>query len=162
MKTQANEARYLPLLIGGVAVILLGTCAIAAVVAWMPTSTDMAGVVFVLDKLRAPPAGPVGAQAQIPPARAEGDARVRVKCAECGVVESTREIEQRGEGVDPATAGGVTRGGRTEIPGKSTKSYEVTVRMKDGSSRVFMDTNPVNWRPRERVIIIEGVRQSSN
>lgn len=150
MKTQGNEASHLPLLIGGVAVILLGTTGIAAVMAWTPTSTDVAGVVFE--------------QAQISPARAEGDARVRarMKCAECGVVASTREIEQPGAGIDPGASGGVTRSSRNAIHGKSTKSYEVTARMKDGSSRVFMDANPANWRPGERVIFIEGVNQSND
>lgn len=157
MKMQANEARYLPLLIGGVAVILLGSSGIVAVMAWTPASTDVAGAVLALDeKSPMPPARPVSAQAQIPPAQAEGDARVRVKCPECGVVASTREIEQLG------AAGGATRSGQNEISGRSTKSYEITVRMNDGSSRMFMDANPANWRPGERVILIEGASQSSD
>jgi hypothetical protein len=139
-----NEAPQLPLLIGAVAAILLGTSGIAAVMAWTPTS--------------------IGAQAPPAAERAEGEARVRVKCAECGVVASTREIEQLGAGIDSdsGAAGGVTAGGRNETPEKSAKSYEVTVRMKDGSSRVFMEANPANWRPGERVIFIEGASQSND
>jgi hypothetical protein len=150
MNTQANEALYLRLLFRGVAAVLLGTFGIVAVMAWAPTSTDMSGAIFALDKLRAPPAGPADAGAQIPPARAEGNAHVRITCAECGVVESTREIEELSEGVDPGAAS------------KSAKSYEVTVRMKNGTSHVFVNAKPVNWRPGERMIVIEGVRRASN
>jgi|PlaIllAssembly_1097288.scaffolds.fasta_scaffold93563_2 hypothetical protein len=161
MKMRANETPYLLLLIGAGAVILLGTSAIAAVTAWMPTSTDVAGVVLAVDKLPTLPSGPVGVVAQIPPARAEGAARVRVKCAECGVVASAREIGQFGGGIDPGAAGGLRRGGRNEL-GKSTQGHEVTVRMKDGSSRAFMAANSANWRAGERVIIIEGTSQSKD
>lgn len=163
MKTQANQAAYLAVVIGGAAAILSG---IAAVMAWVPTSTDGAGVVPALDQPQAPPTGPMGAQEQIPPARADGDARVSVKCPECGVVESRREIEppseQLAEGIDPVAAGGTTRVGRNEIPAKPTHRYEVTVRMMDGSRRVFTDANLVNWRVGERVIIIGGASRPND
>jgi hypothetical protein len=162
MNTQGKEALYLRLLIRGVAAILLGTSGIVAVMALGPTSTDMSGVIVALDNLRAQPARPVGAGAQIPPARAEGNAYLRVRCAECGVVESTREIGHLDEGTNPGEASGMTTGGRNETPGNSAKSYEVTVRMKDGSSRMFTHSKPGNWRPGERVILIEGVKQASN
>jgi len=162
MKMRANETPYLLLLIGAGAVILLGTSAIAAVTAWMPTSTDVAGVVLAVDKLPTLPSGPVGVVAQIPPARAEGAARVRVKCAECGVVASAREIGQFGGGIDPGAAGSLARGGRTQTLGKSAQGYEVTVRMKDGASRAFTAANSANWRAGERVIIIEGTSQSKD
>jgi hypothetical protein len=140
METQVIKADKSPHLlnwvwIAGIAAILLGTSGIAGMMAWMPTST--------------------GAQAQIPPAPAEDDARVTGKCSGCVMVVSKREIEQ------PGAAGGVTRDGLNETPGNSTKSYEITVRMKGGSSRVFMDAYPANWRPGERVILIEGAGESS-
>lgn len=156
-----NEVHHLPLLTRGVAMILLSTFGIAAVMAWMPTSTGEAGVIFALDNLRLSPARLVDAETQIPPARIEGGARVSVKCTECSVVESMREIEQLDDGIDPGAEGGVTRGGRNEIAEKSTKSYEITVRMKDGSSRVLMDATPANWRPGERVTFIEGSSRSN-
>jgi len=156
MKTQGNDALHLWLMIGVAALMLLGTTGIAAVLAWMPTSTALPGVVVVPDTRRAPPATLDGAEAQIPPARA------RDKCAECGIVEATHEIEQPGEATDPGAAGAVTRGDRSEITGHSTKTYEVTVRMKDGSRHVFMDAKRANWRPGERVIIIGGASQSNN
>lgn len=148
--------------IGGVAVILLGISGTSAVMAWLPTSTDVAGVVFARDTLPTPPARPDGPQAQISSARGEGDASDRARCPECGVVASTREIEQLGTGVDLHIAGGSTRSDRSEMPGKSTMRYEVTIRMKDGTSRVFVDANPSNWRPGERVTLIEGASLSND
>jgi len=77
----------------------------------------------------------VGTEAEAAPAPAEGEPRVRVKCAECGIVASKRQIEQAGA---------------------ASKRFEITVRMMDGSSRAFMDANPANWRPGQRVILIDG------
>lgn len=148
----ANAARYLPRLIGGVAAILLGISGIAAVMAWTHVPAGVAA--STLDKLPA-----AGAQIQVPLARADGNARIRIKCAECGIVVSTREIEQPGAGSAPGKPGGVMRVGFNDLPGKPTHSYEITVRMADGSSRVFVNANPGNWRPRELVIIIEGTSQ---
>lgn len=148
MKTPTNEARYLPLLIGGVAIILLSTAGIAAVMSWMPGAADEENVVFALDRIPTSPATPVAAQAQTPSARAEGDAHLTVKCAECGVIASSREIE-------PFVVARV-------VAGKTTRSHEVTVHMKNGSSRVFMDATTANWRPGERVTFIEGASRSNN
>lgn len=161
MNTQANDALHPWLVIGVAAVILLGTFGIAAVMAWMPTTTDPPGAVLVPDSHRAPPAMLSGAEAQISPAPREGNAPASLKCPECGFVESTREIEQPGDGTDPGTAGTVTRGDRNEITGHSTKTYEVTVRLKDGSRHVFLDAKRANWRPGARVIIIGSTSQSN-
>ena len=127
MKIHVHEAPYLRLLIGGIAAVLLGLFGIAAVMAWTPASTEDS-----VDKLLTLPTKTVGSH-------------VRVKCEECGVVVSTREIEQ------PGGSGGVTRGGK--------RGHEVTVRMKNGSNRVFMDANPANWRQGESIILIQGASQ---
>ncbi|HEY8855865.1 MAG TPA: hypothetical protein VIM43_00755 [Rugosibacter sp.] len=135
MQMSVHEMPYPRLLIGGIAVVLLGLFGIAAGMAWMPASTKDRD-----DKLLTLPTKTVGSH-------------VRVKCEECGIVVSTREIEQ------PGGSGGVTggrRGDQDEILETVVKSYEVTVRMNDGSSRVFMDTNPVNWQPGEGIVLIQG------
>jgi hypothetical protein len=155
-KTQAHKAPYLLLLIAGVAVILFGASGVSAVMAWMPNWTGVAGAVSQVGKLP-PPARPVGSDVQ-----EEGDPRISVKCAECGVVESTREIVQLGAGIDPAAAGEVTRNERNEMAGKTARIYEVTVRMKDGSSRVFKDASPTNWRAGQHLTFIEGASRSNN
>lgn len=79
---------------------------------------------------------------------------VRVKCPECGVVESKREIAQAGAArADTAAA--------LSSHALPVRSYEVTLRMKDGSSHRFVDTNPANWRPGERVILIGESNQAN-
>jgi hypothetical protein len=165
MKTRPNETPYLLLLIGVGAVLLVGTSAVAAVMAWMSTAGAVAGVVAsdkLLYKLPTPPAVPAGAVAQFPPARVEGEGRVRVECAECSVVESTRQSGQLGRGIDPGAAGGLTSGGRNVALGKSIQSHEVTARMNDGLGRVVMGANSANWRTEERMTIIESTSQSKD
>ncbi len=141
MKTRTKEAPYMPLLIWGVAVILLSTPGMVAVMAGMPTSADAADAAIAASKLTTPTAGSAGVEAQIPPVQAEGKVRgrIRMDCEECGVVMSRRSIERL-----------------------DALSYEVTLRMNDGSSRVFMDAHPANWRPGERVIFIEGANRTND
>ena len=147
---------------GAVAAILLGTAGIAAVMAWLPTPADRAAAGFVPDNLGARPGRLVDADRQKSPLAGQGDTRIRVKCAECGVVESAREIGQLGEGTEPGAAGGPTKSGRNQTLGTSTKSYEVIVRLRDGSTRAFTAANSASWRAGERVMIIEGTRQPSD
>jgi hypothetical protein len=61
-----------------------------------------------------------------------------VKCAECGTVASTREVA-------------------SPIVDSADRRYEITVRMNDGSSRVFVDASLASWRPGVRLILIEAV-----
>jgi outer membrane lipoprotein SlyB len=44
---------------------------------------------------------------------------------------------------------------------KSTKSYAITVRLDDGSSRVIDEANPPMWRPGDRVKVSNGTIQSN-
>jgi len=78
---------------------------------------------------------------------------LRTKCPECGVVESWREIVP--DGSDHADTA-VVQQGRTSPQNRAPqlKSYEITLRMKDGSSHRFVDANPANWRPGQRIILI--------
>lgn len=119
--------------LGAVAAIMLLTFGIAAVWAWSPNSADATEVALATDNF---------------PAQSEVNELVRTKCEECGVVESTRMIDQNNEGPGE-------NAGRYEMTRKS-KISEITVRMSDGASHVFTDASPANWRPGERVIIIEG------
>ena len=111
------------------------------------------------------------------------------KCAECGVIDSIREVTAKGEGSglgvvggaivggllgnqvgagsgkDVATVagavGGAVAGNQIEKSVKSTKSYDITVRFEDGSSRVINEENGSVWRPGDRVKVINGVIRSS-
>jgi len=127
--------------LGTVAAIFLGISGVAISTACTRASSVGERVVA---------AGPIAA------APRKGEARVMVKCAECGVVDSVRQVEIVGE------ADAMTGADHDGVLGKSTTSYEVTVRMRDGSDHVFMDANPANWRPGDRVTIIESAVGAEN
>ena len=128
-------------------------------------------------------------------ARAQAPAQVvdstpaRWRCAECGVVQSVREVVTKGEGSgigavggavvggvlghqvgggrgkDIATVvgavGGAVAGNEVEKRVKSGKSYEITVRFEDGSSRVINEAVAPSWRAGDRVKVVNGVIQSN-
>jgi len=177
METQAGKFPPVLLWAAGVALILFCAAGIAAFMGWVPTS--MGGISdSVMPKHSANTSRPV---ARTAPAR--------TKCAECGVVESMREIDVRGEGTglgavggavvggvlghqvgsgrgnDVATVvgavGGAVAGNQIEKHARSTKSYEITVRFDDGSSRVISEGNPPTWRTGDKVKVINGVIQSN-
>ncbi len=132
-----DKATHLPRRIAAVAAIMLRVAGIAAVIAGTPGLTETE----------------ISAKTQTSAPQVERGAGLGEKCAECGVVESFREIGQAGEGVD-AVAG--------EVAEKGATRYEVTIRMKDGASRVIIDANPANWREGERVTLIDGPRSPND
>jgi hypothetical protein len=73
------------------------------------------------------------------------------KCTECGVVVSVTDIRPEQRGDDDLAARAMSR-----VAAAPGKHYEVTLRMRDGSSRVFLESNPGNWRRGERVVVIAG------
>lgn len=141
MNTQANRLLHLPRWVGGIAAIPVSGIAIASL-AISVQGTD--GFVAPAE----PPEAVIGRSIATPPARVH-------RCAECGVIESTREIKASDEktGVNassPNAAGG-------EILHKPARNYEITIRLKDGSMRVITDVNPAKWRQGECVTLIAGV-----
>jgi hypothetical protein len=64
------------------------------------------------------------------------------RCLQCGWIESKREIPPGA--ADPGAA----------------RSFEYTVRMTDGSSRVFRESLPATWRIRERLTVLGGAGAS--
>jgi hypothetical protein len=165
MKMSANVGSGRQLLVGGVATILLAGSGVAAVMTRLPGSTDTTEAALAFDKLPVRPLEGIGAPAQISPGRAGSGPRAkgaRVKCGECGVVASTREIEQVGTAIDVGSAGVMTNGERHKILSASAKRYEVVVRMMDGSSRVFKDANLAHWRAGERLILIEATSRADD
>lgn len=123
------------------------------------------------------------------PAQVADSTPARWRCAECGVIQSVREVATKGagsgigavggavvggllghqvgsgRGQDIATVvgavGGVVAGNEIEKRVKSGKSYEITVRFEDGSSRVINEANAPTWRTGDRVKVINGVIQSN-
>jgi len=122
-----------------------------------------------------------------PPPRVEAP---KPPCYDCGVIESVREVEKKGEGSGlGAVAGGVAGGllGRQTGGGhgrdvmtvlgaiggavagnaieknvKKTKSYEVAIRFDDGSSRLITQDNPPAWHSGDKVRLVNGMITASN
>jgi len=138
---RAGAAReVLALLIVCTAVILLSNAGFARIADWGPISTEASGDSLAPD--------------EFPAAQTTSEARVSTRCAECGMFVSMREVESEGTG--PGAARGGTAGNRDEIRVKTARSYEITIRMADGSSRVIGAANPANWRAGDRLIVIAG------
>jgi outer membrane lipoprotein SlyB len=105
-------------------------------------------------------------------------------CASCGNVESIREITTRAQGSGLGAAGGAILGGllgnqigsghgrqlatvagavggavagnQVEGSVKANHSYEIRVRLDDGSLRTFHQVNVPQWRTGDRVRIVKG------
>ena len=57
--------------------------------------------------------------------------------------------------------GGAVAGNEVEKRMKTTKSYEVTVRLNDGTSRVISEAGVPVWHTGDNVKIINGAIQSN-
>ncbi len=78
----------------------------------------------------------------------------RPKCAECGVIESWREMRTQGEGRAPAAKASAAAGGEAED--KIAPRYVVTVRMSGGERRELVYASAANLRRGERVILVHA------
>lgn len=123
------------------------------------------------------------------PQTAQVNTPVKAVCHSCGTVESIREIEKPGEGSGLGMAGGAIGGAvvgkqfgngrgrdaltilgaigggfaghQVEKNMRTTKSYEVQVRMEDGSLRALPSATVPSWRAGDRVKV-EGGSISAN
>jgi hypothetical protein len=77
---------------------------------------------------------------QTQPAPVEVKAESAARCLHCGRILSKRRL-------DPATVG------HFDPP-----TYEYTVRLADGSGRIFREQMPASWRVGERLYYIDGTR----
>ncbi len=200
METQANKIEptsgkfpQTVIWIAGIALTLFCAVGIAAVMGWLPNSMGGIGDKAALEQK---PANSVPATAPkthraVPshPAPVARSAPVRemaaATCAECGVIESVREVDTKGagsglgavgggviggllgnqvgggRGKDVMTVvgvvGGAVAGNEVEKRVKATKSYEVTVRLNDGSTRAIRETSLPTWRTGDKVKIVNGV-----
>lgn len=134
-----------------------------------------------------PPAYPPATLAPPPPPNA---APPRPVCRDCGVIESVREVEKKGQASGSGAAiGGIAGGvlgnqagrgnGRTvmtllgaiggaiagnEIEKHTAKaqSYEIDIRFDDGTTRLITQDTPPVWRSGDRVRVENGVITASN
>lgn len=115
-------------------------------------------------------------------------ASTKAWCGNCGNIESIRAIKQRAEGSGLGAAGGAVLGGLlgnqvgggngkklatvagavggavvgNQVEGnmKATTSYEITVRLDDGSSQTFRQANEPRWSNGQRVKVVNGELRS--
>lgn len=111
-------------------------------------------------------------------------------CYDCGVIESVREIEKKGDGSGLGAAvggvaggvlghqtgggrgrdvmtvlgaiGGAVAGHQIEKNVKKVKSYEIAIRFDDGSSQLITQDNPPAWRSGDKIKLVNGVITASN
>lgn len=108
-------------------------------------------------------------------------------CADCGTVESVREIEKAGDASGLGAVGGAVVGGvlgnqmgggrgrdvmtvlgavgggiaghQVEKNARKTKEYQITIRFEDGTTRVMTQDAPPPWRPGDKIKVVNGVIQ---
>lgn len=201
METQANKVPHSMMWIAGIAITLFCAAGIAAIMGWIPTSMGRSGDVVVPAAVSDAKTGtgkPVAPKSHTAtstaPARVASAAPVaqaapqpvapRAMCMDCGVIESSREVDVKGattglgavggavvggvlgnqvgsgRGNQVATVigavGGVVVGNEVERRVKTTKAYEITVRMEDGTSRTIQQASAPTWRAGDRVKIVDG------
>jgi len=102
METQARKSPHTLFWIAGIAVTLFSVAGIAAIMGWIPASTGGSGENIGQAKPPAAQAKPAAANAYKapaqPPVQVATNAPARARCAECGVIESVREIDTKGAG----------------------------------------------------------------
>jgi outer membrane lipoprotein SlyB len=177
METQTSKFPSPLMWLAGVAVTLFCAAGIAAIMGWIPTSMGRQGEPVAAGKpgKQASPAAPAHVASNVP---------AHTRCPQCGVIESTREIDTLGEGSGVGAVGGAVAGGvlghqvgngrgqdvatvvgavggavlgnQIEKKVKSTKSYDVAVRMEDGSSRTIHQASEPAWRSGDHVKVVDG------
>jgi outer membrane lipoprotein SlyB len=189
METKTSNSPHPLLWIAGIALIVFCGAGVSAIMGWLPgTSADPA------QQLSAPADKPKSAPAKVaatPAARPAAPAVVAAtKCAECGVIQSVREIESKGPGGSGigviggavvggllgnqvgdgngkklatvvGAVGGAVAGNEIEKRVKKTVSYEITVRLDDGTTREFTEETSPSWRSGDKVRIVNGRIQSN-
>jgi outer membrane lipoprotein SlyB len=207
METKLSTKPHPVMWVAGIAVTLFSLVGIAAMMGWIPTSMghrDDAAVAKVEAPQQAtsparphanPPAAPKAHVAPAaPPAQVASAVPVapiiKATCAECGVIESVRAVDKKGEGSGigavggavvgavagsqigsgrgntvatvAGTVGGAVAGHQIEKYVKSSKSYEIVVRLENGSSQTFHQEAAPTWRTGDRVKVVNGALQSSS
>ena len=190
MDTQINKSTTPLAWIAGIAVTLFSMLGIAAIMGWVPTSMGNPAEGPAIEKAAGNTnARPAATKPHTAPVQVASNMHTNTRCAECGVIESTQEIKQKGEGSGIGVVGGAVVGGllgnqvgngngktvataigavgggiagnEIEKRVKSTNSYEATVRFENGTSRVFNEGSSVVWHTGDRVKVVGGVIQSN-
>jgi outer membrane lipoprotein SlyB len=188
---QARKSLHPLAWVAGIALIVFSAVGVGAFMGWIPTSMGGSDDKAALATQAANTPEPVRAKARAAPARVASSAPAQAsnKCAECGVVESVREVDVKGQGSGLGAVGGAVVGGvlgnqvgggrgkdvmtvvgavggavagnEVEKRVKSSKSYEITVRFDDGTSRAISEANAPSWRAGDKVRVVNGALQSN-
>jgi outer membrane lipoprotein SlyB len=197
MPITTKSAPHPMMIIAAVAVILFCLAGTAAIMGWIPSSisgnaangelneSDRALLASQLSSAPAPAPAPQPA----PRVAAKAAAPASNWCANCGNVESVRELTHRAEGSGLGAAGGAVLGGLlgnqvgggngrklatvagavggavvgNQVEGnmKATKSYEIKVRLDDGSARTVKQQSAPRWSAGDRVKIVDGALRAA-
>jgi len=169
METQASKSPHPLVWAAAVALIVFCGAGFAALMGWIPTS--------------------LGTPDEAALSKLDTSSTRAARCAECGVIESVRAIDAKGEGSGIGAVGGAVVGGLlgNQVGGgdgkkimtavgavggavagneiekrvKTTRSYEITVRFDDGSSRVISEADTPTWHAGDKVKVIDGVIRSN-
>lgn len=140
MKVLPN--RTFPLLAVFIAVVLFSSASIAAIMGWYRADAESSSNVRAGHTLPLTESSEFAEAVQSAPKPREGKGRAKAKCVECGVVVSMEETDANDGDFGPVAPG----------------SYNILVRMTDGSTRVISHASAGSWRPGERVILIDGAK----
>ncbi len=192
METQSRKPLHPLMWVGGVALVVFCGAGFAALMGWIPASTGTPAdeaALAAAQKAKASPAKVAPRAPRTASAPAPVVVAAVAKCVDCGIVQSVREVEAKGEGSGIGAVGGAVVGGvlGNQVGGgsgkkiatvigavggavagneiekrvKTSKSYEITVRFEDGSSRVITEADATTWRSGDRVRVVNGVIQSN-
>lgn len=188
METKENNSSKTLMWVAVAAIILLSGTVIAALAGWLPASDRGDRREEAIERRLAEESK----QAAVKPAPLPSKPApvtqpkpvVTNSCPTCGVIESTRVINVKGDsdgvgavggavvggvlghqvgggtGKDIATVvgavGGAYAGNEIEKNMKSSKRYQTTVRFDEGGHRTFSSAQPTNWRPGDRVKVVNN------
>ncbi|HYM43905.1 MAG TPA: glycine zipper 2TM domain-containing protein [Steroidobacteraceae bacterium] len=184
MQTQAGKSLHPLLWVAGVVFILFCGAGVAAMMGWIGSSASKTAEPSPVTQLDRQPR----AAAERPHA---ARAAVAAVCHECGVVQSVQEVDsngaggsgvgyaggavvggvlghQVGEGNGKKVAtvvgavGGALLGNEAEKRVNTLKTFDITVRFDDGSSRVLNEANATSWRVGDKVKVVNGVLHANS
>jgi hypothetical protein len=118
------------MLIAAITVIVFSVAGIATMMGWLPGAQS---------QIRLQSNEPPVRRAAADNSRATAPATAAACIEDCGVVESIHAVEVKGEGSGLGAGAGVYVGHQIEKNTHDSVSYQIRVRMNDGSSRTFLE-----------------------
>lgn len=148
--------------LSGIAIIVFCGTGVAAIMGWIPTSMGQGreggAPIATLAPAPAVPGQARQATGVAVPAAVPAPAHpaVRRPCADCGVIEATRQVDRRAESSALPAIGAMRAGNDIEQQAKASRSHEISIRMDDGSLRLIHQARRPDLRAGDHVRIIDG------